>query len=96
MFTINDNDDMNRVDSLDQVKFFEDIICLEYGIVPISVWTRLEGEDPFAGIDPDTARKMKRKYRKLLRQFGKNLKNPSWRAPHLRWKIRSMAWEMAS
>jgi len=76
----------------------EDMICLELGIIPISMCTKNDYcvKDLLKTMSPEEARRVTRKWRKVKRQANKNSDRKHNSAEKARWKIRLRAWDLVS
>ena len=92
-----DNDDITA-SPYTCVDMVEDMLCLELGIIPISLCARHEYrvKDLLASMDPEEARKVTRKWRKIKRQTSRRSECKGREAEVARWKIRLRAWVLVS
>jgi sialic acid synthase SpsE len=63
---------------------------LQAGIIPTSIFIKKlsENKDPFAGMEKQEARKMKRKWRKLKKKFGVKDKSLCHQSYEIRHRLR--------
>jgi len=92
-----DNDDI-MAPPYTRVNIMEDMLCLELGIIPISMClnTEISIKDLLDRMPPEDARKMTRKWRKIKRKAAKRSSNKKGAAEKARWKIRMRAWDLSS
>jgi len=100
MRIMQDNDDVKTHPSTLQVDTVEDMLCLQMGIIPMSICRRHKSDLSrlFQDIDPEEARKMKRKFRKLIRQFSNSKSrdrklSASEMKHNFYWKLRLIAFD---
>jgi hypothetical protein len=92
-----DNDDI-LAPPYARVNMMEDMLCLELGIVPISLCIKNNHcvSDLLKSMSPEDARRMTRKWRKIKRQSKKRSPSKNGSAERARWKIRMKAWDLVS
>lgn len=92
-----DNDDI-LAPPYERVNIMEDMLCLELGIIPISMCSKLEYSvgELLKSMPPEEARKVTRKWRKIKRQMSKRSPDRKGAAERARWKIRMKAWDLVS
>lgn len=92
-----DNDDI-MAPPYARVGMMEDMICLELGIIPISLCAKHDYSvgELLKSMSPEEARRATRKWRKVKRQAKKHSTNKKGAAEKARWNIRLKAWDRVS